>query len=540
MLEKINIGTRLAILTGCVLLMSAITGFIGIRGIASTGEGLRSVYENNTVAMIHLGEVLDSVHQRRNSIVVGMAAESSGAAEPYFNEADKAAEALGVAWGAYAKALAADGKSQAGEFELAWKAYLESSRKTIALAKSGDYEAATENMRGEAAKAFAAARQALLSRMAHEEKSARRSFDETSQSNAATKALVLGVLGLGLALSGWASWAVIRSITRPLGHIQSVIGEVEKSSDFTRRVAVEGSDEVGKTAASFNELMGTMQGMLRQVLDNVASVSGAARTLAASSSQVAAGSARQSEAASNMAATVEQITVSINHVSDGAREALGISRKSGEFSRQGGAVIHDAAAEMLRIADTVRETSSTIESLGQQSDQISSVVQVIKDVAEQTNLLALNAAIEAARAGEQGRGFAVVADEVRKLAERTTKATEEITQMIGAIQGSARSAVTGMGAAVSRVDNGVALARQAGDAINQIKEGADRVVSEVNDISSALAEQSSASNDISAHIEKVAQMSEENSAAANEAASAASHLEHLADTMRAVVGRFRI
>jgi methyl-accepting chemotaxis protein len=540
MLEKINIGTRLAMLVGGVLLMSAITGFIGIRGISSTGEGLRSVYENNTVAMTRLGEVLDSAHFRRNSIVVGMAADSSSAAEAPFNAADKAAADLERAWHAYAGALGAEGKSQAGEFELAWKAYMASSKKTIDLAKSGDYEAATENMRGDAAAKFTAARQALLNRMAHEEKSAGRSFAEASQANAAAKILMLTVLGVGLVLSGWASWGVIRSITRPLGLIQNVIGEVEKNSDFTRRVAVQGSDEVGKTAASFNELMGTLQGMLRQVLDNVESVSAAARTLASSSSQVAAGSNEQSEAASSMAATVEQVTVSIGHVSGSAREAQEISRKSGEFSSQGGAVIHDAATEMMQIAGTVRETSATIESLGQQSDRISSIVQVIKDVAEQTNLLALNAAIEAARAGEQGRGFAVVADEVRKLAERTTKATEEITRMIGTIQGSARSAVISMGSAVTRVDSGVALARQAGEAINRIREGADQVIGVVNDISSALTEQSSASNDIAAHVEKVAQMSEENSAAAGESAAAASHLEHLASDMRAVVGRFRI
>jgi methyl-accepting chemotaxis protein len=241
-----------------------------------------------------------------------------------------------------------------------------------------------------------------------------------------------------------------------------------------------------------------------------------------------------------MAATVEQVTVSINHVSESAREALEISRKSGDLSSQGGNIIHNAATEMKQIAETVRLTSSTIEDLGQQSNQISSVVQVIKDVADQTNLLALNAAIEAARAGEQGRGFAVVADEVRKLAERTTKATEEITHMIATIQNSAHAAVASMGEAVEQVGGGVALAEQAGDAINQIKEGAGQVITVVNDISSALVEQSSASNDIASHVERVAQMSEENSAAAGETASAANHLEQLSGTMRAAVSRFRI
>jgi methyl-accepting chemotaxis protein len=241
-----------------------------------------------------------------------------------------------------------------------------------------------------------------------------------------------------------------------------------------------------------------------------------------------------------MAAAVEEMTVSINHVSDSAREAVEISRNSGKLSTEGGEITHKAAAEMSQIAETVRNTAQAIEELGQQSNQISSIVQVIKDVADQTNLLALNAAIEAARAGEQGRGFAVVADEVRKLAERTTKATEEITQMIASMQHSAHAAVATMETAVDQVGGGVTLANQAGSAIIQIKNGAEHVVDVVNDISSALAEQSSASNDIASQVEKVAQMTEENSAAAAETASAANTLHDLAGTMQTAVSRFRI
>ena len=234
------------------------------------------------------------------------------------------------------------------------------------------------------------------------------------------------------------------------------------------------------------------------------------------------------------------MTVSIGHVSDSAREAVEISRKSGKLSTEGGEIISKATSEMSKIEETVRHTAQAIEELGQQSNQISSIVQVIKDVADQTNLLALNAAIEAARAGEQGRGFAVVADEVRKLAERTTKATEEITQMIAAMQHSAHAAVSTMETAVDQVSGGVALANQAGSAIVQIKDGAEQVVGVVNDISSALAEQSSASNDIAAQVEKVAQMTEENSAAAAETSSAANNLQELASDMRATVSRFKI
>ncbi len=544
MLNNMNINKKLWLIFGPTAVALVLVGLLGLRGIDRSNHNAETIYHDHLVPVSQLGAINNMMRQNLQALTIAAVARSApGATEEYYLAPTEAN--IGKIDKLVKRLREAHSSPEEGKLIEEWaglrEGFVEKGlRPAVALLRAGEFSDAEDMVLGTARPRFEKTQAVFDKLVALKLEESRKLNERAAAEFSVARNLILatGLLGLLLALA--IVFVIIRSITRALGLMQATIGEVEKSSDFTRRVAVEGSDEVGKTAASFNALMGALQGMLRQVLDNVASVSGAAQTLASTSSQVAAGSAQQSEAASNMAATMEQITVSINHVSDSAREALDISRRSGEFSSRGGTVIHDAAAEMLRIADTVRETSSTIESLGQQSDQISSVVQVIKDVADQTNLLALNAAIEAARAGEQGRGFAVVADEVRKLAERTTKATEEITQMIGAIQGSARSAVAGMGAAVSRVDSGVALARQAGDAINQIKEGADLVVSEVNDISAVLAEQSTASNDIATHVEKVAHMSEENSAAANEAASAASHLERLADTMRAAVGRFRI
>ena len=329
-------------------------------------------------------------------------------------------------------------------------------------------------------------------------------------------------------------------VSGPAGEMRTAIMEISRTGDFTRRVKVNSSDEIGQTASSFNELMGSLQTAFRQVHNDIEKVAGSSHALSESSQQVATGSTSQSEATAAMAATVEEVTVSIAHVSDGARAALKISQSSGELSEKGGEIIHSAAEEMRKIADTVRETSVSISNLGEQTTKISSIVKVIKEIADQTNLLALNAAIEAARAGEQGRGFAVVADEVRKLAERTTQSTQEVTQMIGTIQQASNAAVAGMDATVVQVDGGVALAQQAGDAINQIKSESNQVIRTVSDISTALEEQSRASKDIAVHIEKVAQMTEQNSASADQTAGEASQLAKLADNMQATVSRFKI
>ncbi len=367
---------------------------------------------------------------------------------------------------------------------------------------------------------------------------------DISAGNAKMKQLVWMSIGVTVAAQlmffFFINYILRRFVSEPAGRMRTAIVGVSETRDFTRRVVVDSVDEIGQTARSFNDLMQNLQTVFRQVHDGIEQVAESSRSVSGASKCVASSSSTQSDVASAMAATVEEVTVSIAHVSDGAHEAVRLAKESGRHSDHGGEIIYRAVGEMKNIADTVRKTSVSIENLGESSRQISAIVNVIKGIAEQTNLLALNAAIEAARAGEQGRGFAVVADEVRKLAERTSNATQEVSQMINAIQDASRTAVSGMLVMVEQVDGGVDLAKQAGEAINQIKSESAQVIRTVDDISASLAEQSKASNEIAAQIERVAQMTEENSAAADETAGDASRLEELAGEMRNTVNRFKI
>ncbi|HNJ08539.1 MAG TPA: methyl-accepting chemotaxis protein, partial [Plasticicumulans sp.] len=213
------------------------------------------------------------------------------------------------------------------------------------------------------------------------------------------------------------------------------------TGDLRPRIHLETQDELKLVADSFNEMANAFSELLRNVQSGADRVLSASRRMAESSSQITQSSESQSEAASSMAAAVEQMTVGVDHISKNAMDANAISHQAGDLSSEGGRIVGTVVTEIRKIAGAVNESANIIDELGRQSDQISAIVNVIKEIADQTNLLALNAAIEAARAGESGRGFAVVADEVRKLAERTTKSTQEISSMIGAIQGGTQNAV---------------------------------------------------------------------------------------------------
>ncbi|MGE5492532.1 MAG: methyl-accepting chemotaxis protein [Actinomycetota bacterium] len=359
---------------------------------------------------------------------------------------------------------------------------------------------------------------------------------------ASTRALSVNLLVLVVAI-GVASamaTATARNLLAQLG------GEPSYAVEIANRIA-KGDLTVEVKAAkpgSILAAMGAMRDSLRITIGKMRTdaeqLSGAAVQLSSAAKSVASSSSHQSASAIDMAAAVEELTSSINTVADNAHGAAAITRESGETAQQGAEIIVRAAEEMEKISGSVQAAADTITELGNQADQISSIVTVINDVADQTNLLALNAAIEAARAGEAGRGFAVVADEVRKLAERTAKSTHDIREMISSIQDRARNAVATMESAVIQVNEGGALAHEANEAIGRISAGAAQVAEAVNNISDALHEQGKVTGQLAGNVERIARMSEENSRNSSDSAGSARHLENLAGEMRHLVTRFSV
>lgn len=356
-----------------------------------------------------------------------------------------------------------------------------------------------------------------------------------------TLKVVAAALGLTVLLVLFVYFAVRSSVTIPLEKLSRSLSQIaDGEGDLTRRLDVVGQDEISKTSQAFNAFMGKLQSVVSEVKTSAEKVLVTARQLAVASGQVTASSDQQCESTASMAAAIEEITVSIAHVSDNSNNAQAMALEAENQSGHGATAVQNAVGEMNKISDSVGRSTQVIRDLGEKSNQISGIVRVIKEIADQTNLLALNAAIEAARAGEQGRGFAVVADEVRKLAERTSTSTQEIAKMIEAIQHCTHSAVEGMEQSSSQVREGVEMAAQASETMTRIEASTRQVQDAVKEISSALREQSSTSTQLAQNVERIAQMTEENGASAKESAQSAIHLEELATTLKTAVDRFKV
>lgn len=345
---------------------------------------------------------------------------------------------------------------------------------------------------------------------------------------------------LVLVLSGCVLVYLVRhQVSKPLALVVGLLNNIG-SGNLNNRIDVKGNDEIGQLLSSMQLMQNKLAEMIGKVRNGADQLSLASSHVANASQRVAAGSQLQLEAASGMAASVEELTISIGQVSENAKAARDLSTNSEHLSQEGNKVVHQAANGIAQIADTVQKSSTIVQLLGEQSGEISIIVNVIKEIADQTNLLALNAAIEAARAGEQGRGFAVVADEVRKLAERTAQSTAKITDTISRIQSGTRDAVQSMEAGVSQVNQGIVLAGQAGEAIVAINETSVSVMQAIADISSAIDEQSQASKEIARGVENIAQTTERNTELLQESVGVAQELQTLASSLQSSVSLFRI
>jgi len=332
---------------------------------------------------------------------------------------------------------------------------------------------------------------------------------------------------------------IIRSVTRPIRELLASFHKMAEG-DLTQKVAINSRDEIAELAETFN----LMSSKLHEMVNNIAAQSHIVATssdqLSESAKKITLNADEQMSQTTRAAAATEELSSSFADVAQSASNAADSAKKANDLATLGGDVVIQTKNGMNRISHTVNEYASTIEALGERSEQIGEIIKVINDIAGQTNLLALNAAIEAARAGEQGRGFAVVADEVRKLAERTTTATQEIGDMIKGIQEDTNKAVASMNAGTEEVQAGVNYANQAGESLQHIVVAIQSVTGMIQQIAAAAEEQSSVGNEISSNLVAVSDISRQTASDARESSEASVHLYTMASELQKIVSGFKL
>ena len=334
------------------------------------------------------------------------------------------------------------------------------------------------------------------------------------------------------------SIGISRGITRALADVFDTMAAIA-DGDLNARSSITSTDEMGMLGREMNVMGEKLSGIIRRVSDNSLSVSSAAIQMHSTASQMATSTEELAAQASTIATACEEMSATSTEIARNCHSAATDSAKANDAAEMGARVVDETVNVMSRIADRVRSTAQTVETLGSRSDQIGQIIGTIEDIADQTNLLALNAAIEAARAGEQGRGFAVVADEVRALAERTTRATKEIGAMIKSIQSETKSAVTAMDEGVRQVEQGTAEAAKSGDALRHILEQIASVTNQVNQIAVAAEEQTATTMEINNNIQQITEVAHITSTSSHEEAAAANQLARLAEDLKGMVEQFR-
>ncbi|NMG49654.1 HAMP domain-containing protein [Azoarcus communis] len=546
-----KVGVRLGVLQGVLLAFMLGIGLLGLYGMASTVASLQRMHTEQLTPVQRLSDVRGAVqginlellralqHQPGHALV----ALHNHPTSLHLERVGKHVDTLTQSWQAYqaGRAIGAEERALIVQFDDALKEIVPLVRDTTAALSQDDFSMTVQRRFIVEGQAMMMSRFALLDKLAELQLKSGEQLSLDVAGEYRSQQWLLGGLIVAAVLLGFAVGAgVLRSITRPLDEAVAM-AETIAEGRLDRQIPLSGGkDELSRLGTA----LGAMQGNLRQVigeLQNAAEqLSTSALQLTGSADSVANASGQQSEAAASMAASVEEVTVSVNHVADSAREAARLAQEAGDQSEQGSTVINRAVTGMRSIADSIQSATTRMTELRDRTGEISRVVGVIREVADQTNLLALNAAIEAARAGEQGRGFAVVADEVRKLAERTAVSTTEISQLIGTIQHSVGDVSGVMEHCATSATDGVEVANQAGEAIVRINASAQAVDSVVGDISNALREQGAAANDIARNVERIAEMAEQNAGVVEQTSVAAHNLHDMAKQIDGMLRRFRM
>ncbi|MBJ6726682.1 methyl-accepting chemotaxis protein [Geomesophilobacter sediminis] len=511
-------------------------------GILSVSAGTRQLRE------------VEAVDQVRNDVgsIVAFAASISDAIKGLAltddeAERQKMLEGIGALRKAYKAKLDAvaknatseDGQRLLGKLKDALATGKLTNQKLIEAGMKGDRSSFIELYKNEGKAAFERVRDASKDLDDYFQARAAAKTEAAISSGKTEKVLLLASTAAALAVSFLISGLIARAITRRIRSCVAVADRIAEG-DLSVDVDHSGTDEVAQLLRAMHHMVGNMKQTIGAVTKASMAVSSAATQLHSTSKEMVTGADQVVQQSHTVGTAGEEMAATSNDIANSCHITATTAGRAHNAAVEGSHVVQRSISAMEAIAGCVKSAADTVASLGSRSEQIGEIVGTIEDIADQTNLLALNAAIEAARAGEQGRGFAVVADEVRALAERTTKATREIGLMIKTIQGETKEAVEAMNQGVSEVERGTGEVARSGDALEAILEQIAAVTQQASQIATAAEEQTATTSEISANMQRITEIVRNSARGAQETDNAASELTRLADELHQNVGRFRL
>ncbi len=537
---KMRIGPKMGLVFGFVLLMLALTAFLGISGMSTVHESLEMIVSRDYLQTTHAFQSVEAVDNLTIALERIVLARDKGevlARKKVFE--DKRIEYRDILKKLDELEKDPKGVALLEAAKSASSAAAQANNRIIELALAMQTDEAAALLIKESDPLMKKVQESFKAVLTHYEENVNLAYAGAEKVYERQRLLMIisAVLAFLLGLAG-AIFLTNNLVTR-LNRV-SVAMERVADGDLSTEIKIFARDELGDLGRAINRTLESMRSMVTSIRDTASQVASASTQLYATSEQIATGAEEVAAQASTVATASEEMSSTSSEIAQNCLMAVESSRQAGQSAESGAAVVQETVAEMGRIAERVKESAQTVESLGARSDQIGEIVGTIEDIADQTNLLALNAAIEAARAGEQGRGFAVVADEVRALAERTTKATKEIGAMIKAIQVETKSAVASMEEGVREVEKGTEDAAKSGQALQEIIEQANSVAMQINQIATAAEEQTATTNEITNNIQQITEVVHETAKGSQESASAANELSRHAEELQELVNRFRL